>query len=205
MESAVKVESGEARRGRPSKGAREALVAAARELFVERDYDQVSIDEILDRSGVSRGALYHHFPTKLDLFRAVWEASERRLIEELAAQVPVSASPFEMLVGLTRAYLRAATKDEEMRRIGLGQSRAVLGWEAWREASMGLGIGVALAVVSAAIEAGELPDEDPETMAIVVLGAVIEAAVLIATAEEPAAAHKRSEPVVLALLEGLRR
>ena len=70
---------------------------------------------------------------------------------------------------------------------------------------MGLGIGVALAVVSAAIDAGELPEHDPETLAIVVLGAVIEAAVLIATAEEPALAHERSEPVVLALLEGLRR
>lgn len=204
METAVKA-TAEVRRGRPSRGAREAVLAAARELFMERDYDSVSIDEILERSEVSRGALYHHFPTKLDLFRAVWEASELRLIEELAAQVPVSSSPFEMLVGLTRAYLQAATQDEEMRRIGLGQSRAVLGWAAWREASMGLGIGVALAIVKAAIEAGELPDHDPETLAIVVLGAVIEAAVLIAGAEEPAAAHERSEPVVLALLEGLRR
>jgi AcrR family transcriptional regulator len=204
METAVKG-SREGRRGRPSQGAREASLGAARDLFVARDFEHVSIDDILARSGVSRGALYHHFPTKLDLFRAVWEASERRLIEELAAQVPVSSSPFEMLVGLTRAYLRTAINDEEMRRIGLGQSRAVLGWEAWREASMGLGIGVALAVVTAAIEAGELPDHDPETLAIVVLGAVIEAAVLIATAEQPALAHERSEPVVLALLEGLRR
>ena len=46
-----------------------------------RDYDLVSIEEILQRSSVSRGALYHHFPTKLDLFIAVFEASEQRAIE----------------------------------------------------------------------------------------------------------------------------
>lgn len=205
MESAVKVEAGEARRGRPSKGAREALVAAARDLFVERDYDRVSVEEILERSGVSRGAMYHHFPTKLDLFRAVWEASERRLIEELAARVPVSSSPFEVLVGLARAYLRAAETDEELRRIGLGQSRAVLGWETWREASMALGIGVVLAVVGAAIDANELPDDDPETLAVVILGAVIEAAMLVVAAADATAARERSEAVVVAVLEGLRR
>ena len=133
------------KRGRPSEGAREALVEAAHDLFVERDYDLVSTEEILERSGVSRGALYHHFPTKVDLFRAVWEADERRLLEAIAAQVPAGASPFELLLAAARAYLRAAETDESLRRIGLLQSRAVLGWERWREASTELGVGVALA------------------------------------------------------------
>jgi AcrR family transcriptional regulator len=192
-------------RGRPSQGAREALVEAARDLFVERDFAEVSTEEILARSGVSRGALYHHFPTKLDLFRAVWEASEQRLIGRLAAQVPASSSPFEALVHLATAYLRAAEMDEELRRIGLLQSRAVLGWEGWREAAMGLGIGVALAAVRAAIDCGELPDRDPETMAIVLLGAVIEAAMPIVVSDDPAAARERSEAVIVDLLDGLRR
>jgi AcrR family transcriptional regulator len=192
-------------RGRPPEGAREALVDAAHELFMERDYAQVSTEEILARSGVSRGALYHHFPAKLDLFRAVWEATERRAIERLAAEVPPDSSPFDVLVLLARGYMQAAETDEEMRRIGLGQSRTVLGWEAWREAATGLGIGVALAVVNAAVEAGELPPHDPETMAIVVLGALIEAAMLILTAEDPPAQRERSEAVVVDVLEGLRR
>lgn len=204
MESTVKGRGG-SRRGRPGNGAREALVEAALGLFVERDYDEVSTEEILERSGVSRGALYHHFPAKLDLFRAVWEASERRVIEELAAQVPVSDGPFEALLGMARAYLRAAETDRELRRIGLGQSRAVLGWEAWRKAATGLGLGVALALVRAAVEAGELPPEDPETLAVVVLGAVIEAAMLIVVAEDAAAARERSEAAVVTVLEGLRR
>jgi AcrR family transcriptional regulator len=192
-------------RGRPSEGAREALLEAAHELFMERDYEAVSTEEILERSGVSRGALYHHFPSKLDLFRAVWEASERRVIERVGSDLPAGAGPFEILVFLARGYMRAAETDEELRRIGLGQSRTVLGWEAWREAAMGLGLGVALAGVNAAVDAGELPPNDPETMAVVVLGAIIEAAMLILVAEDPASQRERSEAVVVDVLEGLRR
>jgi AcrR family transcriptional regulator len=191
--------------GRPSEGAREALVEAAHELFMERDYDEVSTAEILERSGVSRGALYHHFPTKLDLFTSVWEASERRAIERLAEGAPASATPFEVLLFLARGYLRAAETDDEMRQIGLAQSRRVLGWEGWRNRATQLGLGVALAAVSAAIEAGELPPNDAETTATVLVGAMIEAAMLIVVADDPAAARGRCEAVVVDLLEGLRR
>ncbi len=81
----------------------------------------------------------------------------------------------------------------------------MLGWERWREAATQLGIGVVLAVVGAATEAGELPPNDPETTAIVLLGATIEAAMLVVVADDPAAARERSEAVVVEMLEGLRR
>ncbi len=191
--------------GRPSEGAREALVEAAHDLFMERDYDEVSTGEILRRSGVSRGALYHHFPSKLDLFRAVFDASERRLMERIASEMPDGVGPLEALEFTTSAYLRRCETDEELRRIGLTQSRAVLGWEGWREAAKGLGIGLAVALVGAAIEAGELPPRDPETTAHALLGALIEAAMLIVVAEDRSAARERSEAVIVDLLEGLRR
>ena len=81
----------------------------------------------------------------------------------------------------------------------------MLGWEGWRAAATELGIGLALAAVSAAIEAGELAPHDPEMTAIIVLGAMIEAATLIAVAPDRRAARERSEAVVVDLLEGLRR
>lgn len=191
--------------GRPSEGARDALVEAAHDLFMERDYDRVSTEEILERSGVSRGALYHHFPSKLDLFRAVFEASERRVLERIATQLSVTETPFAALVEGATAYLRQCETDEELRRIGLTQSRAVLGWEGWRTAATELGIGLILAMVVAAIEAGELSPHDPETTAHVLLGALIEAAMLILVAEDRVTARKRSEAVIVDLLEGLRR
>jgi AcrR family transcriptional regulator len=192
-------------RGRPSEGAREAVLEAAHDLFMERDYDLVSIAEILERSGVSRGALYHHFPTKLDLFLAVFEASELRVLGLIAAGMSDSAGPFEALLAAARAYLRLCETDPELRRIGLTQSRAVLGWERWRAAASELGIAVVLALVSAAIEASELPPRDPETIAQILLGALIEAAMLIVVAEDRTVARERSELVIVDLIEGLRR
>jgi AcrR family transcriptional regulator len=192
-------------RGRPSEGAREAVLEAAHDLFMERDYELVSIEEILERSGVSRGALYHHFPAKLDLFLAVFEASERRVLELVAVSAATATGPFEALVDAAKGYLRLCETDEELRRIGLTQGRAVLGWEGWRAAASELGIAVVLALVSAAIAAGELPPRDPETTAQILLGALIEAAMLIVAAEDRGTARKRSEAVIVDLLEGLRR
>jgi AcrR family transcriptional regulator len=170
-----------------------------------RDYDEVSTEEILQRSGVSRGALYHHFPAKLDLFRAVFEASEARVIERIAARLTGADSPFGALFEGAMAYLRQCESDEELRRIGLTQSRAVLGWEGWRVAADELGIGLVLGLVTAAIEAGELPPHDPETTAHVLLAALIEAAMLIVVAEDRSVARRRSEAAIADLLEGLRR
>jgi len=181
------------------------VVDAARKLFMERDYAQVSTTEILALSGVSRGALYHHFPSKRDLFLAVYEASEQRMIASIAAEAAGAETPFAALLQSACAYLCLCEKDEEFRRIGLAQSRVVLGWEGWRVAANDLGIGVTLALVSAAIDAGELPVADPETVALMLLGALIEAAMLIVVAEDRAAARRRSEPVIIEMLEGLRR
>lgn len=173
---------------------------------MERDYDEVSTDEILARSGVSRGALYHHFPSKLALFKAVFEASERRTIELIAAEaIAAATTPFEVLLESAKAYLRQCETNEELRRIGLLQSRAVMGWEGWREAAAELGIGVALAAVTASIEAGELAAHDPETMALILLGAMIEAATLVAVAEDRRAARERAEAVIVDLLTSQRR
>lgn len=194
----------ERRRGRPSTGAREALVAAAHELFLERDYEQVSTDEILTRSGVSRGAMYHHFSTKLDLFRAVYEESEQRVLGLVAGELTGATDPFDALILGSKAYLRQAESNPELRRIGLGQSRAVLGWSRWREVATSLGLGVVREMVRAAIDAGQISARDPETTAQILLGALIEAAMLIVVADDPSVAREQSEAVVVELIEGLR-
>jgi AcrR family transcriptional regulator len=172
---------------------------------MERDYGDVSTGEIIERSGVSRGALYHHFASKRDLFKVVFETGERRVLGLVAERAMAAGSPFAALLESSRAYLQLCETDEELRRIGLLQSRVVLGWEGWRAAATELGIGLALVAVSAAIEAGELAPHDPEMTAIILLGAMIEAATLIAVAPDRRAARERSEAVVVDLLEGLRR
>src|SRR6185312_10415319 len=94
---------------------------------------------VLRRAGVSRGALYHHFPSKRELYRAVWRDSERRLIERLGEAAEGAKTPLEALILGCRAYLDEAATNREVQRIGLLQSRTVLGWEGWRDGIQDLG------------------------------------------------------------------
>ncbi len=193
------------RRGRPSAGAREALVTAARELFMERDYAEVSTTQILERAGVSRGAMYHHFASKRELYREVWRDSEARLIERLAAAASEAGTPYEALVAGCRTYLDEAATNQELQRIGLLQSRTVLGWEDWRNGIRDLGLAAMAGGVEAAMEAGQLRRADVESTAHLLLAALIEAALLIATSDDPGSARARAEPPLMEMLEGLRR
>jgi AcrR family transcriptional regulator len=192
------------KRGRPSEGAREAVLAAARSLFIKRDYGKVSTADVLKEAGVSRGALYHHFPSKRELYREVWRDSERRLMERLAASAVEAKTPFEALVLGCRAYLDEAATNRELQRIGLLQSRSVLGWEDWREGIRDLGLASMRAAIEAAMDAGELRRTDPEATAQLAMAALIEAGLLIATSRDRRAARTAAEPPLMEMLEGLR-
>ncbi len=192
------------KRGRPSEGARDAVLAAARRLFIERDYGEVSTADVLEEAGVSRGALYHHFPSKRELYREVWRNSERLLIERLAASAAEAKTPFEVLVLGFRAYLDEAATNRELQRIGLLQSRTVLGWEAWREGIKDLGLAMMRGGIEAAMESGDLRRGDPEATAHLLLAALIEAGLLIATSSDRATARATAEPPLMEMLEGLR-
>src|SRR5918998_5504879 len=94
---------------RPPRGdaTRAALVATARALFTERGYAGVGTEEVVRRAGVTRGALYHHFRDKQDLFRAVYEEIEAELVAGIAARVEGVADPVELLAEGVRAFLDA--------------------------------------------------------------------------------------------------
>ncbi len=71
-----------------SEATRDALIEAARELFAEHGYAGVGTEEIVRAAGVTRGALYHHFEGKRELFEAVYERIEAELTERIATGSP---------------------------------------------------------------------------------------------------------------------
>src|SRR4029450_4888213 len=80
-----------------------ALIGAARGLFAERGYAAVPADEIVAAAGVTRGALYHHFDDKRDLFRAMFEDFERSLTDEIRLAIETHAdSSSALAAGLAR-------------------------------------------------------------------------------------------------------
>jgi AcrR family transcriptional regulator len=166
---------------------RAKLVAAARELFAREGYAAVGTEAIVRRAGVTRGALYHQFASKEDLFLAVYEEVERELTEGVAASLDPPASPFAALRGGIRAFLEAC-REPEVQRIVLLDGPAVLGWERWREVADRYGLGLLEEVIAAAAEAGEIEPLPPGPLAHVLMGALDEAALL--TVRDPDSAEQ---------------
>ncbi len=181
-----------------------ALLAAARALFAERGYAGVATEEIVQRAGVTRGALYHHFRGgKEDLFQAVLvqvsAETTRRVIEAAGA----SDDPWEALVIGADAFLDACAT-HEVQRIMLIDGPAVLGWDVWRAADSDYALGLLEQALQRAIDAGRLTDQPARALAHVLIGALDEAAMVVARAEDPVAARAEMGRTVRRLLEGLR-
>jgi AcrR family transcriptional regulator len=176
---------------------------AARELFAERGYAAVGTEEIVELAGVTRGALYHHFRDKQDLFRAVHHEMERELMEAIGERMGQEDDPWELLVTGLRAFLDACT-DPALMQIALLDAPSVLGWAEWREIDERYGLGLVSAGLENAMAAGLFRRQEVRPLAHLLLGALGEAAMLIANAPDPAAARKEIEAPLLTLLEGLK-
>ena len=90
-----------------------------------------------------------------------------------------------------------------MQRIVLLDAPAVLGWERWREIAADHGLGVVTAVVAAAIEAGQIPSQPAEPLAHLLMGALDEAAMFVARADDPKTARAEMTKSLNGLLDGL--
>jgi AcrR family transcriptional regulator len=174
------------RKAEQSEATRAALVAAARKLFGKRGYANVGTEEIVRRAGVTRGALYHHFGSKRDLLEAVYEQVEADLTRKIAegALATGAKSPLEAMQAATEMFLDACT-EREVQRIVLLDAPAVLGWESWREIAAKYGLGLIETSLQAAIDAGEIAEQPVKPLAHVLMGALDEAAMLVARSDEP--------------------
>ncbi len=175
-------------------------MTAARRLFTEHGYEAVGTEEIVRAAGVSRGALYHHFGGKAELLEAVYERLEAESTERVARVVLGSEmeSPLEAMKAGAEAFLDECS-EPELQRIALHDAPAVLGWDRWREIAAANGLGLIEASLTAAIEAGEIRPLPVKPTAHLLLGALDEAAMLIARAP-----RRRAEvsAVLAALLDG---
>lgn len=191
------------RRSEQAEVTRTALVAAARALFTERGYAATSTTEIVERAGVTRGALYHHFPAKDDLFRAVFEQLEAEVTEHVAEEALAGADPFEQLRVGSRAYLDVCL-DPAVQRVVLVEGPSVLGWERWQEIEQRYGYGLVAAGIEAAMATGLIETQPVEPLAHVLFGALTEAGMVVARAGDPRAARSDMDEAMDRLLDGLR-
>jgi AcrR family transcriptional regulator len=183
---------------------RTALIAAARPLFAQRGYAGVGTEEIARAAGVTRGALYHHFDGKRELFEAVYEQIEIELAERIASGAlgANASSPLAAMKAGAEMFLLAST-EPETQQIVLLDGPSVLGWDRWREIATEHGLGLIEATLQAAVEAGEIDSQPVRPLAHVLMGALDEAAMLVARADDAERMRAEVGQTLGALLDGL--
>ena len=149
---------------------RTALLAAARDLFAADGFAATSTETILAATGVTRGALYHHFADKQALFAAVCESLHAEAEQVIEVNADAAANAFDALVAGCLSFLDFMIRPE-IRRILILDAPSVLGWEAWNEMDRRHGFGLLVQGVSEAVAEGSLAGE-PETLAVMINGAL---------------------------------
>jgi len=190
--------------GRRVRGAatRERVLAAARRLFGERGYEATSIESVLEASGVARGALYHHFQSKAELFDAVLADVLVEIAERSAAAAAASKNPLEGLRAGSHAWLAMAL-DPAIQRIALLDPTTAVGWARWREQDQAHSLGGLRATLLRLTDEGRVPPGQAELLAHVLLAALNEAALFVAFAEDQRVAADTARATVDTLLDRL--
>lgn len=163
---------------------RQTLLRESRQLFASRGYGAVGLAEIVRAAGVTKGALYHHFASKADLFRAVLEQVQLEVAENVAATAGAEDDPWAQLTAGCRAFLTAST-DPDVQRIMLVDGPAVLGWSEWRaldEAASARHLADALTTL---VEAGTIARQPVAPLTRLLSGAMNEAALWLADSARP--------------------
>jgi AcrR family transcriptional regulator len=188
-----------------SEATRRQLVTAARGLFGARGYAGVGTEEIVRAAGVTRGALYHQFRDKADLFAAVAEEVEAEIADRIAAGAAgAAADPVEALRTGARLFLDACA-EPEVERIILLDAPAVLGWEAWRDLAGRYGLGLVQFALRSAMDTGAIVPQPVVPLAHVLIGALDECALYIAGAEDPAEAREQCAAIFDRILHSVTR
>lgn len=190
-------------RVRQAEATRRLIVDAARTLFTDQGYVATSIDDIIGQAAVARGALYHHFPSKEALFRAVYEDVEGEVIARVVAAALAEPTPWEGVAAGLRAFLDACL-EPAFRRIVILDSVAVLQWKAAEGGRELAELSMLRNVLTPLVAAGGLEGVAVEPLAYVALGGLFGAALYIARAPEPAKARAEADVVLDRIIGGLR-
>jgi AcrR family transcriptional regulator len=170
----------------------------ARKLFTKKGYSGVNTEQLVESARVTKGALYHHFANKKELYEAVVEDVEQELVEKLEA-AGAGRKPWDRLLAMCRAYLDAC-RDPALARMLVLEAPVVLGWKTWCNLEQKYEVAAFARCLG---EVGAL-SEPAETLAQVILGALTTGARVIATSADPDKARAEVERTMDRLLAGLR-
>ena len=184
---------------------RAALVAVARRLFAENGYHATGTPELVACAGVTRGALYHHFRDKEDLFEAVFrEVADELERAAMQAAQGYAAEPWRQLQEGVYGFLGLIAANPEAQRILLVDGPAVFGWLRWRELESEFTYGHLVRSLGEAMALDLIALQPAEPLARLLLAALNDAAMSIAHAVDPGRELVKVGAALRTLIEGLR-
>ena len=191
------------RRQEYAESTRRAILDAARDAFRQHGFAHASLDAIGDAARVTKGALYHHFDSKQQLFEAVVEEVEAEMLARVRTAVARKKDRWSRLEAGFSAFFDACL-DENYRRIAIEEGPAALGWAKWRNLGDGAARKQVTTVVAEMMAAGVMRRHPPDLLARVLLSIVIELGFAVADAEDRAMAKKEADAIMRSFLTPLR-
>ncbi len=178
-----------------------ALVDAARELFARDGYDATSLDAVAARAGVTKGAVYHHFNGKPQLFEAVFSREIQRMTTPLGAAYTRKKDPWDAFKAASLAFLDECL-EPGLQRIVLLDAPAAIGWEEIRRLEAPL-LDLMEQAIARAVEAGRIAKRPPGPLAHFLFGAICEVAMVVARADDQNAAQRQATAEIGRVLDSL--
>lgn len=192
------------RREEYSEATRDALIAAGRDLILERGYGQTRIEAIARAARVTRGAFYYHFKDKTALFDAVVVQLQVDAMARITRQARAEPDPWRQLRTGLDAYLDACT-EPAYRQIVIQDAPGVLGDARYREIDEANALGLLIAELAALKQAALIQSADVDLLGRMIAAAVCEVALLLSTAERPDKLKQSASDAIGRMLEGFRR
>jgi AcrR family transcriptional regulator len=177
------------------------LIDAARELFARDGYDATSLDAVAARATMTKGAVYHHFDGKRQLFEAVFAREIERMAAPLTAAYLRKRDPWAAFKLAARAFLDECL-DPGVQRIVLLDAHAAIGWDGIRRLEAPL-LELMQTAIARAAEAGRIAARPPGPLAHFLFGAVCELAMVVARADDQRAAQRQAVAELGRVLDGL--
>ncbi|MFZ0835387.1 MAG: helix-turn-helix domain-containing protein [Mycobacterium sp.] len=178
-----------------------ALVETARELFARDGFTATSLDAVAAKVNVTKGAVYHHFDSKQQLFEAGFAGEVARLASLLPTVFARKRDPWDGFEAACRAFLEECL-DPAVQRIVLLDAPAAIGWETMRRLEAPL-FAMMESAITQAVEAGRIARRPAGPLAHFLFGALCEMAMVVARAEEQKAAHRQAVTELGRVMAGL--
>ncbi|MFZ5573326.1 MAG: TetR/AcrR family transcriptional regulator [Thermodesulfobacteriota bacterium] len=183
---------------------RQALMDSALELFITKGFHKTSIEDIVQRARVTRGALYHHFQNKEEIFIDAYTLLVKQLVDVVEKKLSGVGGAWKRAIAGYKAFLDYCV-DPNYQSIRLDDAIGVLGWKKWRQIDSSYTMKILRDIIQDMKDSGDFSIDSVDYTANMVYSLLVEAALTITGAKERKKAHAQMSGIIQKMLSGLKK